>query len=192
VYVDAMPIAADSMAVIRNVRELLTTKWQWPDIGEAAIILGFKIEHDPAAREIELIQGAYIQGLLEPFDIKDPNAVRTPEESFSLVKAELSIGTAPSLGRYERSRSNERGTSRSWNRSCGVLLALSPISDSIRGFCPILWQFDQRSPEAAKRVLTDWKIPLRQDWCSGRKQNNEKQLFGYSNSDYAEALDSAK
>jgi hypothetical protein len=84
-----MPIAADSMAVIRNVRELLTTKWQWPDIGEAAIILGFKIEHDPAAREIELIQGAYIQGLLEPFDIKDPNAVRTPEESFSLVKAEL-------------------------------------------------------------------------------------------------------
>jgi hypothetical protein len=71
-------IIAGSRSLIDNVKGLITAKWKCSDICEAAFILGFKIGRDVAAREIELSQGAYVQGLLERFDIKDPSIVRTP------------------------------------------------------------------------------------------------------------------
>lgn len=87
-YVDDVLIAASSMAVIDSVKELLTAKWQWSDIGEAAFILGFEIDRNPESNEVKLSQSAYIQGLLEHFGMEAANAVTTPVENFSLTKAE--------------------------------------------------------------------------------------------------------
>ena len=55
-YVDDVLIAASEMSVIDSVREMLTAKWQWSDIGSATFILGFKIERNPESREIRLSQ----------------------------------------------------------------------------------------------------------------------------------------
>ena len=58
-HVDDVLIAAGSIKVVDNVKKLLTAKWQWSDIGEAAFMLGFKIERNPDANEIRLSQSAY-------------------------------------------------------------------------------------------------------------------------------------
>jgi hypothetical protein len=87
-YVDDVLIAAGSTEVVDNVKKLLTAKWQWSDIGEAAFMLGFKIERNRDANEIRLNQSAYIRGVLERFGMEHANAVNTPVENFSLVKPE--------------------------------------------------------------------------------------------------------
>ena len=87
-YVDDVLIAASKMSVIDSVREMLTAKWQWSDIGSATFILGFKIERNPESREIRLSQSAYVRGLLERFGMEGANAVATPVENFTLVKAD--------------------------------------------------------------------------------------------------------
>lgn len=85
-YVDDVFIAAPSMKIIDEIKRLLTDKWKWCDIGEAAYILGLKIECDLHNRVIRLKQASYIEGAVDRFGMKGCNPVSTPVENFKLVK----------------------------------------------------------------------------------------------------------
>lgn len=46
VYVDDVLLAAPSITAINSVKAALSLKWKWMDMGEAALILGLKINRD--------------------------------------------------------------------------------------------------------------------------------------------------
>jgi hypothetical protein len=78
VYVDDVLIASREMDTVTGVKEALKRKWRWTDSGEAGYILGFKITRDLSAKSISLSQTAYIEQVLERFQLTDANVVSTP------------------------------------------------------------------------------------------------------------------
>jgi hypothetical protein len=83
-YVDDVLIAAPSMGPIEDVKKSLKTKWKWSDMGEAAYVLGLKMERDRNLRTIRLSQEAYIDRILARFGMTGAGSVTTPLEDIKL------------------------------------------------------------------------------------------------------------
>ena len=83
-YVDDVLIAAPSMGPIEDVKKSLKTKWKWSDMGEAAYVLGLKMERDRNLRTIRLSQEAYIDRILARFGMNGAGSVTTPLEDIKL------------------------------------------------------------------------------------------------------------
>ena len=83
-YVDDVLIASPSMGPIEDVKRSLQAKWKWTDMGEAAYVLGLKMERDRPSRLIRLSQEAYIERILVRFGMQDALTVVTPLEDSKL------------------------------------------------------------------------------------------------------------
>jgi hypothetical protein len=79
-YVDDVLIAAPSMGPINDVKASLKAKWKWTDMGEAAYVLGLKLERDRRSRTIQLSQEAYIERILVRFGMENATTIGTPLE----------------------------------------------------------------------------------------------------------------
>jgi hypothetical protein len=92
VYVDDLVLASKSKAAIAQVKEDLKTHFKLRDQGPTSFILGVKLERNRASRSIFLSQPAYIQSIIEQYNLQDAKSVVTP----MLDDVKLSAAMSPS------------------------------------------------------------------------------------------------
>ena len=78
VYVDDLIPAAKYMAEIEHTEKLLTDRFKMKCLGDLSFYLGCRIMRNRAKREIYLIQDAYVEQLLEKYNVESLNAIDTP------------------------------------------------------------------------------------------------------------------
>ena len=66
-YVDDITMAAKHLESIQQDKEALKAHYQMSDLGEIAWILGMHVTHDRQAGLITLLQGKYVEDVLERF-----------------------------------------------------------------------------------------------------------------------------
>ncbi|KAK9066710.1 hypothetical protein SSX86_014033 [Deinandra increscens subsp. villosa] len=77
-YVDDMLLACDSVQVIKDTKEMLSSRFEMKDLGQARKILGMQIQRDRKNRMLKLTQEAYANKILETFSMKGCKPVSTP------------------------------------------------------------------------------------------------------------------
>jgi hypothetical protein len=77
-YVDDLLITSSSLAVLIELKQQLTARFEMEDLGEASFILGIDIRRDRANRTVSIGQSAYITALLERHGMSDCKPVSTP------------------------------------------------------------------------------------------------------------------
>jgi hypothetical protein len=77
-YVDDMLIAAKSRKEITTLKRLLSSEFEMKDLGAAKKILGMEITRDRKAGLLFLSQHAYIEKVLQCFNMHDAQPVSTP------------------------------------------------------------------------------------------------------------------
>ena len=78
VYVDDLISAAKDMAAIEHTEKLLTDRFKMKCLGNLSFYLGCRIMRSRAKREIYLIQDAYVEQLLEKYNVESLNPIDTP------------------------------------------------------------------------------------------------------------------
>jgi Reverse transcriptase (RNA-dependent DNA polymerase). len=78
-YVDDLMIATASSVTMRNLKDYLMEKFRMTDLKEIKLFLGIKIERSYG--KITLDQNAYIQTVLEKFNMHESKPVSTPLQS---------------------------------------------------------------------------------------------------------------
>ncbi len=81
VSVDDMAITSKHMAHIDAFKAQLLTRFEITDLGELKWLLGLKVERNRATRTIILSQEAYVNTVLERFNMEDANPAPTPMDS---------------------------------------------------------------------------------------------------------------
>lgn len=87
-YVDDMLISSPSRSATAQIKQDLAKKWRMTDLGEAKFVLGLRITRDQSRGTITLSQEAYIDTLLEKFDMVDAAPVSTPAEAGKKLEPE--------------------------------------------------------------------------------------------------------
>lgn len=77
-YVDDMLIMSNDEKKLKDIKTSLSRAFDMKDLGEPKNFLGINIEKDFRDKTIEIHQAPYIENVLEKFNIKDCNPVRTP------------------------------------------------------------------------------------------------------------------
>ncbi|CAG7852816.1 Retrovirus-related Pol polyprotein from transposon TNT 1-94 Includes: RecName: Full=Protease; Includes: RecName: Full=Reverse transcriptase; Includes: RecName: Full=Endonuclease [Serendipita indica DSM 11827] len=116
VHVDGLILASMSHSAIHKVKEELKQCFKIHDQGQTTQILGIRLERDRTSRTIALSQPAYIQKLLEDYNMTDrtPSPTRMPDGL--RLSAEMSPKTA---------EQKERMKSIPYREAVGRLLYLS-------------------------------------------------------------------
>ena len=78
VYVDDIILASDSIERINEVKASLHNRYKMKDLGLLNYFLGVNVEQDLQNGTISLNQANYIEKLLDQFNMKDANPVKTP------------------------------------------------------------------------------------------------------------------
>ena len=78
IYVNNLLIAATSIELIKEVKEVLSKEFNMKDLGEARIIIGMQIIHHQLKRLLTLDQASYIQDVLQEESLLSCNPVSIP------------------------------------------------------------------------------------------------------------------
>ena len=77
-YVDDILLASNNKEYVQIIKEWLSSNFDMKDMGEAAYILGVKIERDRSKKMLALSQEHYIKKVLEKFHMQDCKPIDTP------------------------------------------------------------------------------------------------------------------
>lgn len=77
-YVDDMLVAAKDLKEVQNLKELLGSEFEMKDLGPAKRILGMDIHRDRENGVLTLSQGAYLEKVLRNFMMEESRPVSTP------------------------------------------------------------------------------------------------------------------
>ncbi|CAG7853922.1 Retrovirus-related Pol polyprotein from transposon TNT 1-94 Includes: RecName: Full=Protease; Includes: RecName: Full=Reverse transcriptase; Includes: RecName: Full=Endonuclease [Serendipita indica DSM 11827] len=89
VHVDDLILASKSHSAIHKVKEELKQRFKIHDQGQTTQILGIRLERDRTSRTIALSQPAYIQKLLEDYNMTDCTPSPTPMPDGLRLSAEM-------------------------------------------------------------------------------------------------------
>jgi hypothetical protein len=162
VSVDDMAVASQNLSYITAFKSQLQQHFEITDLGELNWLLGLKVERDRAARTITLSQTAYVDTILESFNLTDAKTSPAPMDPGAV----LSDARCPTTHAQLEAMANVP-----YQRAIGSLMytATSTRPDIAFSFAT-LSQF-MRNPgaahwEAAKRVFRYLKgtEELRLDW----------------------------
>ncbi|KAF0639715.1 hypothetical protein FPSE5266_01344 [Fusarium pseudograminearum] len=78
VYVDDLLLVGPNKKEIKKIKSMLSDRFKMTDLGPCEYYLGMSVRRDRPNRAIYLSQYAYIQKLLEEFELWDCNPVSTP------------------------------------------------------------------------------------------------------------------
>ena len=93
-YVDDFLITGAGMKKINEFKQYLMKKFEMKDLGACNYFLGIRIIRDRKARTIHLVQDAYIQKILEAFQMENSKPYSSPMEVSSLSSLIPNPGTA--------------------------------------------------------------------------------------------------
>ncbi|CCA67899.1 hypothetical protein PIIN_01770 [Serendipita indica DSM 11827] len=149
VHVDDLILASKSHSAIHKVKEELKQRFKIHDQGQTTQILGIRLERDRTSRTIALSQPAYIQKLLEDYNMTDCTPSPTPMPDGLRLSAEMSPKTA---------EQKERMKSIPYREAVGRLLYLSiatrpDISYAVGVLCRYNSNPGEQHWNAAKHVL---------------------------------------
>lgn len=174
VYVDDILIASRTVGEIEAVKAALKAEWKWTDAGEAGYILGFKIQRNRSEKLLNLSQTAYIDNIIDKFQLTDANSVSTP-----LVHGQT-LDVSPNSINPER-QSLYRAMV-----GCVMWLAIASRPD-VAYAASLLGQFNANPNDehltTAKRVLRYLKGTSTTFLQLGK--HNDELLAGWCDSDYA-------
>jgi Reverse transcriptase (RNA-dependent DNA polymerase) len=86
-YVDDILLTSNNKEYVQTIKEWLSSNFDMKYMGEAAYILGVKIERDRSKKMLALSQEHYIRKILEKFRMQDCKSIDTPiakDEGLSL------------------------------------------------------------------------------------------------------------
>lgn len=78
VYVDDLLIFSNNKSEKLKLKANLMNRFQMKDLGKAHYILGYRIQYDQDQHVLTLDQTKYVEEILERFNMKDCNGVKTP------------------------------------------------------------------------------------------------------------------
>lgn len=81
VYVDDLLIFSNNKSEKLQLKANLMNRFQMKDLGKAHYILGYRIQYDQEQQVLTLDQTKYVEEILERFNMKDCNGVKTPMDS---------------------------------------------------------------------------------------------------------------
>ena len=76
-YVDNILLAGNDKGLVITIKEWLSSNFEMKDMGEAAYILGVKIERDRSKKPLAMSQESYIIKILERFNMQHCNPIDT-------------------------------------------------------------------------------------------------------------------
>ncbi|GLI65657.1 hypothetical protein VaNZ11_009257 [Volvox africanus] len=149
VYVDDLLVAAKSMATVNAVKNRLMSAFDFRDLGEARVFLGYEIDRNCKERTLTLSQKRFVTELVAKYGLEEVNPCKVPLSKALRVVGErldvqqfpygelvgsvlyLSVGTRPNIS-YSvgaLSRDMSRPTVENWQAAKGVLRYLIDTKD---------------------------------------------------------------
>ena len=86
VHVDDMPIVSNSKPKLAEIKHDLAQHFKVKDLGEVNFLLGIEVSCDRQAQTVEISQRAYIEQLLERFNLQDIKPATTPLSGIRLTQ----------------------------------------------------------------------------------------------------------
>ena len=188
VHVDDIIATGSSPEEINHFRDFLKSQWEITELGEPKFALGIAISRDRSARTISLSQTAKIDQLVDEFGLTDARHVDTPMVPGLQLRRPDKTAPIPS----EVADWIERTPYRSLVGSLMYFsVATRPdISYAVGRLSSFLDCFRLEHWEAAIRVLRYLKGTRLLNLVLGGK--NPLSLSGYSDSDYANCVDTSR
>jgi Reverse transcriptase (RNA-dependent DNA polymerase) len=97
VSVDDMAVTANHISHIEQFKSQLQKYFKISDLGELSWLLGLKVTHNCSARTITLSQKAYVEMILEHFNLLDAKSATKPMDSNTMLTPEQSPNTHAEL-----------------------------------------------------------------------------------------------
>jgi len=187
VHVDDMAIAASSLKEVIHIKTQIQTVFKIDDIGEVKWLLGMGITRDRENKTIALNQTAYIDRLLERFQLQHAYTVSTPlDPHVHLTKA-----LSPSTVEEQEEMKEKPYRSLIGGLQYASLLTRPDITFATNKLSQYLENPGKGHWEAAKRVLRYLKGTRTHALILGGHRQSH-QLQGYVDSDWAECHDTSR
>ncbi|KAJ3557795.1 hypothetical protein NP233_g11654 [Leucocoprinus birnbaumii] len=191
VYVDDMLVAGPNFCMIISLKNDITKHFDITDIGKLEYILGIQVTRDRNARIIYLDQSAYIQKLVTRFGMENCHPIQTPVA----VNHHLSSAQSPSTT-YSQNEYNAYANGIHYLSLVGSLLFATQTRPDIQFGVGLVAQFSGNPGIAhlatAKRILRYLKGTANFRLALGRRKEGELDLVGWSDSNWAQDLDTRK
>ncbi|KAL0424084.1 UNVERIFIED_CONTAM: Retrovirus-related Pol polyprotein from transposon TNT 1-94 [Sesamum radiatum] len=176
-YVDDLIYTGNSVALINNFKKIMVSEFEMTDLGEMSYFLGLEVRQSEDG--IFISQHKYVKDLLEKYNMKECNAIRTPmimNQKFCLDDGEEKVDV------------------QLYRSLVGSLLYLTNSRPDILQATALLSRFMQNPSNihfgAAKRILRYLKGTRSFGlWYSN---SNNFELLGFSDSDWAGSIDDRK
>ena len=186
-HVDDIFSAASSPDETASFKALLESQWEIADLGPAKFALRIAISRDTSSHTISLSQTTYIDRLLERFNLTDANPADTPMVAgLQLHRPDKTTPTPPKIEEW-RLHTPYRELVGSLNYAAiatrpDIAYAVSRLSSFHDCYMPDHWS-------AAIHVLRYLKGTRTLSLTLGGDRSPS--LLGYSNSDYANCVDTS-
>ena len=185
-YVDDILLAVNDLSIMHETKEFLTKNFEMKDMGEASYVIGIEIFRDRSCGLLGLSQKAYIEKVLEKFNMNkcSPGVIPIQKgDKFSLMQCPKND--------VERKEME----SIPYASVVGSLMYLQTCTRPDISFAVGMLGRYQSNPgidhwKAAKKVLR--YLQGTKDYMLTYKRSNELEVIGYSDSDFAGCLDSRK
>lgn len=89
VYVDDLLIFSNNKSEKLIIKTKLMNKFQMKDLGKAYYVLGYRINYNQQEHVLTLDQRKYVEEMLEKFNMKDCNSVKTPMDSNQVFTSDM-------------------------------------------------------------------------------------------------------
>ena len=185
-YVDDILLASNNLGMIRETKQFLSQNFDMKDIGEASYVIGIEIYRDRSRKILGLSQKAYVNKILERFNMKNCSTSVAP-----IVKGDkFNLSQRPKNSLEIESMKNIPYAS-----AVGSLVYLEVCTRPDIGFAVGMLERYQSNPgldhwKAAKKVMR--YLQGTKDYMLTYRQSDHLNLIGYSDADFAGCVDSRK
>ena len=185
-YVDDILLASNNFGLIRETKRFLSQNFDMKDIGEASYVLGIEIHRDRSKKILGLSQKAYINKILERFNMRNCSGSIAP-----IVKGDkFSLSQCPKNSLELESMKNIPYAS-----AVGILVYLEVCTRPDIAFAVGMLGRYQSNPgiehwTAAKKVMR--YLQGTKDYMLTYRESGHLDLIGYTDADFAGCQDSRK
>ena len=182
VYVDDFVIADNDSAFCGKIKKSLGDVFKLKDLGDLTWCLGLRVTRDRVARTLTLDQEAYVQKMLDKFNLSDSTPSATPE----LVGLQLQKCTADEVREQK-----QNGSSIPYREAVGKLMyamvcTRPDIASAVREVSKHMGGYNEQHWNAVKRILRYLRGTIGHKIGYGGKQ--KQGLVGFADADYGNSL----
>ena len=176
VYVDDAIMASNDMAMLTSEKLNLSKMFEMEDLGEIHYCLGMSVKRDRKAKVLMINQKTYLENVLKKFGMQDCKPISTPMEV---------------TARYEKLADDEKTVNiKEYQAMIGSLTYASistrpDLSAAVGALSQFMTKPGQQHLKGIKRVLRYVKGTLDYGLRFDCSSNEEFNLYGYSDSDWA-------